>query len=81
VVVWIDREKYIAYKSHHFDGGEHIKTLTLSSWKKIKGIWTPYEMVMKNLERGSQTVIRIKKLKYNLELDDSKFTTRFLTMI
>lgn len=80
VVIWVDREELIAYRAYHYDQDDkHIKTLVFAGWKKVKGIWTPFTMTMKNLERGSQTVIEIKKLKYNTETDDSKFTTRFLT--
>jgi outer membrane lipoprotein-sorting protein len=80
VVIWVDRKEYIPYRAFHYDEDDkHIKTLFFAGWKKVKGIWTPFTMTMKNLERGSQTVIEIKKLKYNLETDDSKFTTRFLT--
>jgi hypothetical protein len=80
VVLWVDRKELIPYQSFHFDhDGQHFKTLELSDWKKVKGVWTPFTMTMKNLKRGSQSVIRIKKLKYDLDLDDGKFTTRFLT--
>ena len=67
---------------YHFDGdGAHVKTLTFEGWRQIKGVWTPFEMVMRNHERDSRTVIAIKKVKYNAETDDSKFTTRFLTTL
>lgn len=79
VVIWVDRTDFITYRSFHYDGEKHIKTLTLTDWKKVKGIWTPFLMTMKNLERGSQTIIQIKKLKYNTAVDEAKFTTRFLT--
>lgn len=80
VVIWVDRDKLIPYRAFHYNqDSKHIKTLVFSGWKKVKGTWTPFTMTMKNLERGSQTVIEIKKLKYNLETDDSKFTTHFLT--
>jgi outer membrane lipoprotein-sorting protein len=80
ILLWVDREKLIPYRAFHYDeNDEHIKTLFFSDWKQVKGIWTPFTMTMKNLERGSQTVIEVKKLKLNLETDDSKFTTRFLT--
>ena len=38
-------------------------------------------MVMKNHKKGSKTVIKTRKVKYNLDLEDSKFTTQFLTLI
>jgi outer membrane lipoprotein-sorting protein len=82
IVSWVDRDSFVVHRSHFFSKKDkHVKTLTLSGWKKVKGVWTPYKMVMKNLERGSKTSIKVLKLKFNLELDDSKFTTEFLTLI
>ena len=82
IVSWVDRESYIVHRSHFIGKKDkHVKTLTLSGWKKVKGVWTPYKMVMKNLKRGSKTTIKVLKLKYNLELDDSRFTTEFLTLV
>ncbi len=82
IVSWVDRESYVMHRSYFFSKKDkHIKTLTLSGWKKVKGVWTPYKMVMKNEKKGSKTSIEVLKLKYNLELDDSKFTTEFLTLI
>jgi outer membrane lipoprotein-sorting protein len=82
IVSWVDASTYIAYKSHYLNKkGKHTKTLTMSGWKKIKGVWTPKKMVMKNLKRGSKTVIKILKVKYNLDIKDSKFTTQTLTLV
>lgn len=82
IVAWIDRETFISYRSFYFSKkGKHTKTLTMSGWKKIKGVWTPKKMVMKNHKRGSKTVIKFVKIKYNLEIPDSKFTTAFLTLV
>jgi outer membrane lipoprotein-sorting protein len=82
IVSWIDKETFVSYKTHYYSKkGKHVKTLTMSGWKKIKGVWTPKKMVMKNLKRGSRTTIKFVKIKYNLEIDDSKFTTEFLTLV
>ena len=82
IVSWVDRESFVIHRSQFFSKKDkHVKTLTLSGWKKVKGVWTPYKMVMKNKKRGSKTTIKVLKLKYNLDLDDSKFTTEFLTLV
>ncbi len=80
VVNWIDRESFVLHKAEYFDKKErHVKTLTASGWKQESGVWTPGEMVMQNLKRGSQTSIRMLEYEYGLEVDESKFTTAFLT--
>jgi outer membrane lipoprotein-sorting protein len=81
-ITWIDSSSFITYRSEFFDKKDkHVKTLVMSGWKKVAGVWTPMKMVMKNHKKGSETTIQIKKVKFNLELDDSKFTTEFLTLV
>jgi outer membrane lipoprotein-sorting protein len=82
IVSWIDSQTLVCHLSHYFDRKDkHAKTLTTSGWKKVKGVWTPKRMVMENLKKGSSTTIEILKVKYGLDIDDSKFTTKTLTFI
>ena len=78
--IWVDRESFLTYQVWFFDKKErHGKTLSLSDWQQIDGVWTPQQMTMKNLLRGSQTSIHTLQVAYGVELEPRLFTTDFLT--
>ncbi|MBW1880336.1 MAG: outer membrane lipoprotein-sorting protein [Deltaproteobacteria bacterium] len=80
VVNWIDQETFITYKAEYYDKKDrHAKTLTMSGWQQVNGIWTPTDMVMHNLKRNSQTSIQMIEVEYGTAIEDDKFTTAFLT--
>jgi outer membrane lipoprotein-sorting protein len=80
IVTWVDRTTYIAYRSHFFNKKDvQVKTLSLSGWSQIQGVWTPELMVMENLKRGSKTSIKMVETQYNQAVDEGLFTTEFLT--
>jgi outer membrane lipoprotein-sorting protein len=80
MIAWVDAESFVTHQVHYFDKKEaHIKTLEMSGWEEIGGTWTPREMVMHNLERGSKTSIRMVEVAYGVEVEDRLFTTDFLT--
>jgi outer membrane lipoprotein-sorting protein len=80
MVAWVDAETFVTHRVHYFDRkGNHVKTLEMTGWEEIGGTWTPREMVMHNLKRGSQTAIRMIEVAYGVEVDDKLFTTDFLT--
>lgn len=81
-VLWVEQERFVTPKVDYFDKKDrHVKTLTMTGWHEVSGIWTPTEMVMQNLKRGGQTSIRILEVAYGVPVDDAKFTTQFLTTI
>jgi outer membrane lipoprotein-sorting protein len=80
VVVWIDTTHYLVHRSHYFDKKDrHAKTLTLSGYRQVSGIWTPQTMVMKNERRGSITTIEMVTVEYGVAADERMFTTETLT--
>ena len=80
MIAWVDAETFATHQVHYFDKKDrHVKTLELSDWKESNGTWTPTEMVMKNLRRGSQTSIKMVEVAYGVEVEDRLFTTDFLT--
>lgn len=81
-VAWVDQEHFTTPKVEFFDKKDrHTKTLTMTGWHEVSGVWTPTEMVMQNVRRGGQTTIEILEVAYGVPIDDEKFTTRFLTTI
>ncbi len=80
VVVWIDTTSYVLHQSHYFDKKDrHVKTLTLSGWRQVSGVWTPQTLVMKNERRGSATTIEMVDVEYGVAIDERTFTTETLT--
>jgi outer membrane lipoprotein-sorting protein len=80
MVAWVDALTFVTHQVHYFDKKDaHVKTLELTGWMQDGGTWTPTEMVMHNLKRGSKTSIEMVKVAYGVEVDDSLFTTDFLT--
>lgn len=55
-----------------------MKRLQARRIRKIQGIWTVTDSVMKDLESGHRTRVRYSRVKYNQELPDSLFTSRAL---
>ena len=79
---WIDQETSITHRIHYFDRKDrHTKTLTMTDWRQVSGVWTPHTMVMQNLRRGSSTRIVVVQVAYGVPLDEGMFTTRQLTAI
>lgn len=80
MIAWVDTETFVTHQLHYIDKKDrHVKTLAMTGWKEISGTWTPTEMVMHNLKRGSQTSIRMVEVAYGVEVEDRLFTTDFLT--
>jgi 5S rRNA maturation endonuclease (ribonuclease M5) len=54
--------------------GEVLKELVMKKLKKIEGQLVPVEMVMKNVQKGSQTVLRVNQIDSKAKLTDADFT-------
>lgn len=81
VIMWINKENFVPLIIDYYsedDPDKLIKTLIQSEVKNIQGIPTAMKMVMFNREDNSKTEMVLKEVKYNLELQESKFTPRRL---
>jgi len=56
------------------DGG--TKTIENNKIKKVKNIWTPYEVIIKDAKKGSSTKLTLDKIEYDCALDADTFTQR-----
>ncbi|MBA7540023.1 hypothetical protein ES705_32312 [subsurface metagenome] len=54
------------------------KRMVQGKVKVVDGTPTPHLIVMKNLENEAQTAIKVLKVDYRIEFDDSQFTTTAL---
>ncbi len=76
---WIDRRNFLPIKEESYDlKGELMKVFSADEIKEIKGFSTVVERTMKNIQSGHKTEVTLFKTDYNLDIDDSLFSERFL---
>ena len=78
MILWADKEKFISRKIDYYEDDELIKRLILSEIEEIDGNWTAKKMVMKDLINGGETTMQVSKIQFDVEIDDSVFTTNNL---
>lgn len=78
-ISYIDKASYLPLKEEYFnDKGEMIKTFTAEKIEDIDGIKTVTVRRMDNLEKGTHTIVEFNDIKYDVGLDESIFTERYL---
>jgi hypothetical protein len=76
---WIDKANYLPLKEEYYDRkGELYKVFTADEVKDIKGFPTVTKRTMKNLQSGHKTEVSYIKSDYNIGIEDSLFSERFL---
>ena len=81
LIMWVIKDSFIPIAIDYYDAENPkllLKTLIQYDIKNIDGIPTATKMVMYNKLEDSQTSIEMLEIKYNIELDDSLFTERYL---
>ena len=77
--VAIDRETYVPMKMEFYDKqGELYRTIESIKVEEIQGFPTVVRSIVSNLKTGSKTEMEFSKIKYNVGLNDSIFTERYL---
>lgn len=75
----VDGSKWLPLEIKYYNqSGEVEKVLTTSGHEKIEGRWTATRMEMENVMEGSRTVLKVKEVSFNEEINDNIFTTRYL---
>jgi hypothetical protein len=76
---WIDKATFLPIKEEYYDRkGEQSKVFSADEIKDVKGLPTITKRTMKNLQSGHSTEVAYIKVDYNINIDDSLFTERFL---
>jgi len=81
LIMWIIKDSFVPIAIDYYDTENPellLKTLIQYDIKNKDGIPTATKMVMYNKMEDSQTSIEMLEIKYNIELDDSLFTERYL---
>lgn len=77
-ISWIIKESNIPLQCQYFDKDGLLKTYHASEIKKVDGIWTTMEMDMVNHRENHKTIMKIKDIKYNTDIDESIFTVAYI---
>ena len=77
--VSIDRKTYVPMKMEFYDKGDKLyRIIESKKVEKIQDFYTVAQSVVTNLKSGSKTEMEFGNVKYNIGLDDSMFTERYL---
>ena len=73
LIVWISKDFLTKRIDYYNKKNDLVKRLRVSDYKKIDGYSTPFKIVMKNLKKGTKTVMEIKEVEYNIKLPSGIF--------
>ncbi len=78
-ITWIIKDKWIGLKKEFYDeDGDHLKTLTVKKYEKIKGYWIIEASEMKNVQKNHTTTMSLKNIKIDSGISTNKFTERMM---
>lgn len=76
---WVDKSTMLPLKEEYYDRkGELFKVFTAEEIKEVKGFPTVVKRSMKNLQSGHSTEAAFTNVDYDMGVEDSLFTERFL---
>ena len=76
---WIDKSDFLPLKEEYYDKrGELYKVFSADETKSVKGFPTVTKRTMKNLQSGHTTQVTYLKSDYNIGIEDSLFSERYL---
>ena len=79
---WFDKVTYLPLKEEYYDKrGELYKVFTADEIKDVKGFPTVTKRTMKNLQSGHMTEVTYLKADYDLGIEDSLFSERYLKQL
>ncbi len=77
--VAIDRKTFVPTKMEFFDKDEKLyRTIESKKVEKIQDFYTVTQSEVRDLKTGSKTEMEFSKVQYNIGLDESMFTERYL---
>ncbi len=76
---WIDKGNFLPLKEEYYDRKDALyKVFSAEEIKDVKGFPTVTKRTMKNLQTGHRTEVSYVKSDYNIGIDNSLFSERFL---
>jgi hypothetical protein len=78
-LTWVDKASFLPLKEEQYDKrGAPYKQFTADELAEVKGFPTVVRRTMRNLQTGHRTEVAYVKTDYNLGLEESLFSERFL---
>ncbi len=78
-LTWVSKANFLPLKEEQYDRkGAQYKLFTADEIKDVKGFPTVMRRTMKNVQTGHHTEVSYTKADYDLGLEDSLFSERFL---
>lgn len=76
---WIDKENYVPWREEYYDKQNQLyKVFTANEVKQVQGLWTTVKRTMENVQNGHRTEVTFRDVQYNVGLEDSLFSERYL---
>ena len=76
---WIDKGSFLPFKEEYYDKkGDLMKVFTAVEVKEVSGRLTVTRRRMENVQTGTKTEVVYVKADYDIGIEDSLFTERFL---
>lgn len=79
LIISVAKDSWVVLKTIMYDKkhpNEVLKVMTATDIQDIQNIQTPMVTTMKNLQKGTQTVLETKRIKYDLPLTEDEFSKR-----
>ena len=78
-LAWIDKENFVLWREEYYDKrNELYKVFTADEVKQVQGHWTTVKRTMRNEKNGHRTEATFLGVAYNVGLQDSLFSERYL---
>jgi len=79
-LAWIDKENFVLWREEYYDKrNELYRVFTADEVKQVEGYWTSVRRTMKNMQNGHRTEVTFPEIDYNVGLEDSLFSERYLS--
>ncbi len=79
-LAWVDKENSVLWREEYYDKRNQLyKVFTADEVKQVQGLWTTTRRTMQNAQNGHRTEVAFSELNYNVGLEDSLFSERYLS--
>lgn len=77
--MWVRKDLWLGEKIEYYDQNQElIKIINLSNFDEIDGNRLARKIEVKNVQKGSRTILKMLEVKFDPDLDPNIFTTRYL---
>lgn len=78
-VAWARQDCYIGCRVEYYDKMDKLhRLLLISDVRKVDGFWMAGKLEMENVQTGHKTLLEIKDPKYDIPMDEAKFSVTTL---